>query len=241
MKLPAFQFYPGDWMKDPALRRVSVAARGLWIDMLCLMHENDRRGYLQLPTGKPVSAEQLARSTGCSTDEASQLLRELEDSGVYSCTEHGVIYNRRMVADERRRQTNRENGMKGGNPLLGKSDNRKSNRPSNRLRNRDPTPSSSISISSSNTNTPPLPPCGGNVELQSVLADWLAYKAERGERYKSRGLAALETQFVEWGTERARAAVEFSKRNQYKGLFEPNTQPNRPKPSTFLFKPPSET
>jgi hypothetical protein len=64
-KLPFFKFYPGDWMKDPALRSVSIAARGLWIDMLCLMHESDRRGYLQHATGKPVTAEQLARMTGC--------------------------------------------------------------------------------------------------------------------------------------------------------------------------------
>jgi hypothetical protein len=45
MKLPSFQFYPGDWMKDPALRSVSLEARGLWIDMLCLLFESGRRGY----------------------------------------------------------------------------------------------------------------------------------------------------------------------------------------------------
>ncbi len=44
MKLPSFQFYPGDWMKDPALRSVSLEARGLWMDMLCLLFESVRRG-----------------------------------------------------------------------------------------------------------------------------------------------------------------------------------------------------
>ena len=43
MKLPSFQFYPGDWMKDPGLRSVSLEARGLWIDMLCLLFESGRR------------------------------------------------------------------------------------------------------------------------------------------------------------------------------------------------------
>ncbi len=28
MKLPSFQFYPGDWMKDPSLRSVSRAIPG---------------------------------------------------------------------------------------------------------------------------------------------------------------------------------------------------------------------
>ncbi len=44
MKLPSFQFYPGDWMKDPSLRSVSLEARGLWMDMLCLLFESVRRG-----------------------------------------------------------------------------------------------------------------------------------------------------------------------------------------------------
>jgi biotin operon repressor len=103
-KLPAFQFYPGDWMKDPALRSTSVAARGLWTDMLCLMFESVRRGYLQHATGKPWTPDQLARVTGCSADEVSRLLQELEDSGVFSSTEHGVVYSRRMVREEKERQ-----------------------------------------------------------------------------------------------------------------------------------------
>lgn len=119
MKLPSLQFYPGDWLKDPKLRSVSLAARGLWMDMLCLMHENDRRGYLQLGSGKPVTAEHLARMTGCSPDDASRLLQELEDSGVYSRTEQDVIYNRRMVRDDQKRRLCSEAGKKGGgNPTF---------------------------------------------------------------------------------------------------------------------------
>ncbi len=53
-KLPAFQFYPGDWLKDPAVRSLPLEARGLWIDLLCIMHESDRRGYLEL-NGNGVS------------------------------------------------------------------------------------------------------------------------------------------------------------------------------------------
>lgn len=45
-KLPSFQFYPGDWLKDPDLRICSLAAKGLLIDMLCYMHESQERGVL---------------------------------------------------------------------------------------------------------------------------------------------------------------------------------------------------
>lgn len=107
-KLPSMQFYPGDWMKDPAVRACSLPARGLWIDMLCLMHESCERGYLQHQNGKAVNNEQLARMVGCSVNAASRLVRELEDAGVFSRTETGVIYSRRQVRDEETRSKTRE-------------------------------------------------------------------------------------------------------------------------------------
>ena len=107
-KLAWFAFYPGDWMKDPELRAVSAGARGLWIDMLSLMFESVRRGYLQFNNGKIVSAENLARMTGNSTDDVSHWLQELETSGVLSRTDDGTIYSRRQVRDETRRANGRE-------------------------------------------------------------------------------------------------------------------------------------
>lgn len=167
-KLPSMQFYPGDWMKDPALRSVGLAARGLWIDMLCLMFESHRRGYLLHVTGKPVTPEQLARMVGGSAGEVSQLLQELEDCGVFSRTEHGAIYSRRLERDEQRRRTCAANGRRGGNPALVRNDadldkpsvNRQVKRGVNQNGNQTPTPSSSSSSSSSSsiTNPPPPPP-----------------------------------------------------------------------------------
>jgi hypothetical protein len=112
-KLPWFSFYPEDWLSDEKLRACTLAARALWTDMLCLMHKNDRRGYLQL-SGKPVTADQLARMTGCSTDDVSRLLAELISAGVPSVSEHGILYSRRMVRDEALRQVRSEAGQKGG-------------------------------------------------------------------------------------------------------------------------------
>lgn len=87
--------------------------------MLDLMHESSRRGYLQLMTGDPMTAAHIARMTGGSTDEVSALLQELENSGVFSRTESGVIYNRRMVRDESKRLKCADAGRKGGgNPTF---------------------------------------------------------------------------------------------------------------------------
>jgi len=118
-KLPSIQFYPGDWMKDPQLRSVSLEARGLWIDLLCMMSESDPRGYLQI-NGKAPSETQLARMVGCDKEEISRGLSELSCAGVYSTTKAGVIFSRRMVKDNHLLDVRRKCGKMGGNPALKK-------------------------------------------------------------------------------------------------------------------------
>ncbi len=93
MKKPSLQFYPGDWRKDPTVMCLSLAARGLWFEMLMLMHESPRRGYLDL------TEQQLSRSVGSTPAEVRRVLKELEQAGTFS-REAGVIFNRRMVRDD---------------------------------------------------------------------------------------------------------------------------------------------
>ena len=118
-KLPAFQFYPGDWMKDPSLRATSIAARGLWIDMICLMHESPIRGELMITRHTPMSEAQVARVVGLSEQELLPLLEELVNNGVVSVARDNGIptyYSVRMVRDEMTRVKLSEAGKKGGQP-----------------------------------------------------------------------------------------------------------------------------
>ena len=116
-KKPWFKFFPNDWLSDPTLRICTPAARGLWIDCVALMHQADPYGHL-LVNGKPPSERQLAVLTALTIDEVQTLLAELETAGVYSRTEDGIIYSRRMVRDHRISEKNRSNGALGGNPKL---------------------------------------------------------------------------------------------------------------------------
>ena len=128
-KLPWLKFYPGDWRADPALRVCSLAARGLWLEMLAIMHEAEPRGHL-LVKGRPLTVEQLAVLTGSSIDECSRHLEELEIAGVFDRRKNGVIVSRRMERDENLSRKYRENGKKGGNPnLCNKGENAKSLNP----------------------------------------------------------------------------------------------------------------
>lgn len=117
-KLPSFQFYPGDWLREASLRACSLAARGLWTDMLCWMHDSPVRGRLLKSTGVAFADTELSRMAGCTVPQLRKLLAELETSGALSRDENGVIYSRRMVNDEVARARAAENGKLGGNPNL---------------------------------------------------------------------------------------------------------------------------
>jgi hypothetical protein len=112
-KRPAFQFYPGDWRTDPGLRLCSIAARGLWIEMMTLMHEGEPYGHLTVQS-RPIGADMLARLCGESASTVKRLLKELEANEVYSVTAGGVAFSRRMVRDEEARERRIEGGKAGG-------------------------------------------------------------------------------------------------------------------------------
>jgi len=111
------KFYPADWRSDPKLRLCSLAARGLWMEMLALMHEAEPYGHLTI-SGREMTPRELANLVGIATRTASKLLEELEINGVYSRDKEGIIFSRRMVRDAEKAQKDRENGAKGGNPRL---------------------------------------------------------------------------------------------------------------------------
>jgi len=131
-KNPWLKFYPLDWRGDPKLRMCSMAARGLWIEILALMHEAAPYGHL-LVNGKSPTDTQIAVLAGAPSDQITDLLGELETAGVFSRTKDGVIYSRRMIRDEKKSAIARKNGGKGGNPTLsnGKGNSGSDNLPDN--------------------------------------------------------------------------------------------------------------
>jgi hypothetical protein len=114
---PWMKFYPQDWRADEKLRMCSLGARGLWIEMLSLMHRSERYGTLLIHSKAP-SLEQLAVQVGASVHVVSEALAELETAGVFSRNAQDAIYSRRMKRDEKKIKNAHKNGSKGGNPKL---------------------------------------------------------------------------------------------------------------------------
>ena len=119
-KLPWFKFYPGDWMKDPNLRRCSLAARGILTDIMCLMFEAKPRGVLQNCDGSPWSNADISRACGSDTRSTSKAISELESKGVLSRNERNCLYSRRLIRDEETRSVRAEAGSKGGSKTQNK-------------------------------------------------------------------------------------------------------------------------
>lgn len=114
---PWLKWYPGDWRADPLLRSCEPISRYVWMEMIGLMHEAEPYGHLVL-AGRAMDYKTLSRVIGVDAGEVKRAVKELEDRGVFTRTNGGVIFSRRMVRDESRRKTLQENGSKGGNPKL---------------------------------------------------------------------------------------------------------------------------
>ena len=100
---PWFKFYPRDWRSDQALRICSLGARGVWMEMLCVMHAGHPYGHMTI-NGVPATVKQIAALCGINEEVILPLLGELESAGVFSRNHAGTIYSRRMARDELRRK-----------------------------------------------------------------------------------------------------------------------------------------
>jgi hypothetical protein len=91
------------------------------MEMIGLMHEAEPYGHLVL-AGRAMDYKTLSRVIGVDERDVKRAVKELENLGVFSRTNSGVIFSRRMIRDENRRKTLQENGAKGGNPNLKKQE-----------------------------------------------------------------------------------------------------------------------
>ena len=103
-----------DWAGDLAVRSLTPAERGLWIDLLALAATGNPTGYVVDARGEPVAVEEIARFANCSAAEASSLIDGILAKGVASRDRTGRLFNRRMVRDVELSVKRRRAGKAGG-------------------------------------------------------------------------------------------------------------------------------
>lgn len=208
-KLPYIPFYTGDWLKDPALSLCSPATRGVWMDLLCRMHEAGRVGTLE------GTVEQLCRLSRCVPADLALALTDLQTTGAAAVTErNGVVtlVNRRMNREAKEREANalrqaRHRGSKSSNGII--------------------TPLSHLyDIDDESEFLSVFPESIQSKEFREVLNDWLRYKNERRENYEPTGLrkmlAHAGKRATEHGIKAVIDAMERAMGNNWAGWDQPN-------------------
>ena len=219
MKLYFMKFVPADWLKDT--RILTLPERGAWADILCLLWESKTRGEKTMPLAD------WAQFLGLDEGQAAHILAELkrkEIADVIICNSVVTVKNRRMLRDEKERFETRKRVEKHRRNMS----NAESNEPvtdivrvrSKRLEVR----SKNIDARIKNLN-PPTPLSGGieipeNLKMnEPEILDWLAYKREKGQHYKPRGLHALWKRLEAIPQGERKQAIEFSMASNYAGIF----------------------
>lgn len=89
MKRPSFQFYPGDWQANSNLRRCTHAEKGVWLDVLCLMHDQPEYGVLRWPL------KEIAQAVGAKLSDLRALCTKGVMKGSDTQLEEPYIYTPR--------------------------------------------------------------------------------------------------------------------------------------------------
>lgn len=102
-RTPWMQFFAGDWLNDPLVSQCDPATRGIWMDLLCAMHQLDQRGQIS------GTLEKLARIARCTAEEMHKAVDDLRATGaadVQICNGVVTLVNRRMHRESEQRQAN---------------------------------------------------------------------------------------------------------------------------------------
>lgn len=162
-KNPAFQFYPNDWANDPQLKMAPPATRGIWIDFICAMWWAPQRGILS------GTLEDLCRLGNCSLGEMDAFLcdaQRLNFADVTKCNNQVTVANRRMVREQKERESTRYRVQ----------------------RHRNKTSNASVTVPSPSTPSPSTPSPTPNRKRKILLANpdgfaafWSRYPKKLGK------------------------------------------------------------
>lgn len=93
------RWYFSDWQSDPGLGASSLAARGLWMEILAVAAQNSGRDHgAFVINGRVPTSLETARLARCAETEIVPLLAELERNEVFVRDERGAICCRHAIS-----------------------------------------------------------------------------------------------------------------------------------------------
>jgi len=113
-KAPARQIYIKDWLSDEKLGRCRPETRGIWMDVICHMHQDGGTGVFR------ATPEELMRLCRCTSAELERSLIDLKKTKAANVTRRNgnvTLTNRRLqrehknvVANRLRQRKHRQKG-----------------------------------------------------------------------------------------------------------------------------------
>jgi hypothetical protein len=218
-KLAWFHFYPGDWMKDPELRRCSPAARGIYVDLLCLMFECEERGVLSTG-GEPWTDDEIAGAIPGDSSVVLSCLHELVGKRVLKRRANsGALYSNRLIRDEEQRQIKAKAGRKGGKRSARAR--RSKSEANHQAQPQAPSDSDSDSV---NGSLGEIPEALRTEKVREALREWCAHRKAKKKPFSKQAARMCFRKWAdeEWPAARVVAAIQHSIANDYQGIFEPS-------------------
>jgi hypothetical protein len=223
------KFCWADWQNDKALQSCSLAARGLWMEIMAVCHASERPGYF-LINGDQPTIEAMANMFGKTKPrEVSKLLDELSNVKIFT-VEDGIICCRRMVREAAASQAGREaiakrwknNGVEhtdtpDTDAIPNRSPNTPPNTPPNRSPNRSPNTKSKSVESERKEGPPPSPPAKLGGRPATTLPDEWVPNPKAFALGTDLGLANAEVLFEadkmrDWARAKAGKAADWDAR-----------------------------
>lgn len=213
-KLPYFPFYPGDWQKDAALRRCSHGARGVWIDILCLMFDCEQRGVLATG-GTPITDEELCFVIGGDFARTKAHIAELFDKGVMKKNDAGAYFSARIMRDDEIRKVRAASGLKGGK----RSGKTRRSKARSKIEANGEAKGKQIPENEYGYIDSSIPVSMRTDEFISTLREFIDHRKELKKPLKKTGLSKLVRQLEKVGAAHAVAALNASIANGWQGVF----------------------
>ena len=94
---------PENWQDDIGIRGLRVAARGILFELLLVMHQSCRRGYLVFDTATAVPDSDLHKLARCSPDQCEKALDDMLRAGVLRRGDDGTVCCAWMVREEQQK------------------------------------------------------------------------------------------------------------------------------------------
>jgi hypothetical protein len=181
------------------------------------MAQSENYGHLEI-NGNPIGIDVLSRLVGEQPESIKLLLNELRLAGVFSETDKGVIYSRRMIKDMEKTIQGSIYGAKGGgNPALRKK--------KSRIQNPESIP---ISITKGGIkggyighfDAGIIPQNLQNQDFAKSWDDWILFRIEKKKPISDRSATSQLKHLSSMGCALAIECIEQSIRNDWQGLFD---------------------